>query len=171
MVQYIVGNLPGQVYVNCLLKGTLVKVSEDVWVPIEDLKVGDVVLTHEGIPTKIVETSKDVIVWEDEQSIENKIVFKIPAGRLGATADTFLSFWHRILHQDGEFAGEWRTAAASRIPKAKKDEICPGDGQTTYELYNLHLENQTDTFVVNGGVVVESWSGKAARVKPVFSSA
>jgi hypothetical protein len=170
MVLYQIGYKPGTVFVNCLLKGTLVKVSEDVWIPIEDLKVGDTVLTHEGLASKVTEISKDVIVWEDEQKIENKIVFKIPAGRLGATVDTFLSFWHRILHQDGEFTGEWRTAAASRIPKAKKDEICKSE-QTTYELYNLHLENQTDTFVVNGGVVVESWSGKAARVKPVFSSA
>lgn len=168
MPTYQIGNLSGQVFVNCLLKGTLVKVDATTWVPIESLTVGNSVLTPQGKQVKILEISHDLVVWEEQQPIENKILFKIPAGKLGASSDTFLTFWHKILHQEGEFAGQWRTAAASRIPKAKKEEISPANTDS-YSLYNLRLEDD-EPFVVNGGAIVESWSGKQARVQPLFSS-
>ena len=169
MVQFTLGQLLGNVYVNCLLKGTLVKVSEEDWRPIETLSAGDTVFTHTGSISKIEEISFDRFVWDPSGKNENKIIFKIPAGRLGASQDTFISYWHKILHTEGDLQGQWRTAAASRIPKATQKEVC-ATNDLLVELYNLRLENPEHTFVVNGGVVVESWSGKSSRIDPLFSA-
>jgi hypothetical protein len=126
-------------------------------VPIEDLREGDFVLTRKGKLSRVTAISLDSVQWLDNQPNENAIVFKIPAGQLGAKMDCYISFWHRVWHKEA-----WHTAASLGIAKATREEICT-DGTDVYRLYNLALEDPEDDFVICGGVKVEAWSGKAPR--------
>ncbi len=156
MPTFNIAFLLGPIFVNCILEGMPVNTPSGL-VPIEDLREGDFVLTKDGRLSRITKTSCDVIAWKDEKQTENEIVFKIPAGQLGAKMDCYLSYWHRVWHKD-----EWHTAASLGLAKATKGEVCT-DGSGKYRLYNLALENEEDDFVICGGVKVEAWSGKDPR--------
>lgn len=154
------GTVSGTVFVNCILEGmTVCTPGGDI--PIEQLRTGDIIFTHNGTLSTIKDISLDSIVWSDNPKNTNEILFKIPAGQLGARSDCFLSYWHRVWHKN-----EWRTAASLGLAKAKKHEVCSADS-SIYRLYNLALESG-DNFVVCGGVKVESWSGKMPRVTGGF---
>lgn len=153
--------VPGLVFVNCILEGMPVRTpSGDI--PIEQLRVGDLVFTRTGAMAYIKDISVDTCTWKDVPDNDNTIVFKIPKGQLGAKQDAFISYWHRIWHKE-----EWKTAAGIGLAKAKKEEICK-DESGKYHLFNLALEGTEDSFIICGGVKVESWSGKIPRVTGGF---
>lgn len=161
---YTIGEINGNLFVNCILENAMVKTPAGP-VPVQELREGDFVLSHLGTAVRITATSCDTITWSDNQTNENAIVFKVPAGELGAKEDAFVSYWHRILHR-----GEWRTAASLGLAKATKEECC-APGENVYRLYNLAVEDPEENgFVIAGGCAVESWSGKAPRAVNLFKN-
>jgi hypothetical protein len=87
--------------------------------------------------------------------MNNKAIFRVDAGTLGATTPVYLSYWHQVRCADGVM----RPAAASRLPRATKEEIC-APASSVYHLYHIAVEDyQTSHLLVNGGCVVESWCG------------
>jgi len=136
----------------CLLKGTLVK-TQDSYVPIEDLKVGDVVLNHKQEPTKITK-----VIHINLSYIENPIgrevntvVYKIPAGQYGATKDVFLTHHHKFLAN-----GKMVKPVDAGLTRAKPEEFC--DENNKYSVYHLRLEDEYNNhFIVNGDCIVEDW--------------
>ena len=136
----------------CLLKGTLVK-TQDSYVPIEDLKVGDVVLNHKEEPTKITKTTMINLSYiENPVGREvNTIVYKIPAGQYGATKDVFLTHHHKFLAN-----GKMVRPFEAGLKRAEPEEIC--DENKKYTVCHLRLEDEyKNHFIVNGDCIVEDW--------------
>jgi len=136
----------------CLLKGTLVK-TQNSYVPIEDLQVGDLVLNHKHEPTKITKTINQVISYKPilVGNEINRTIYKIPAGEYGATKDLFLTHHHRFLAN-----GKMLKPLEAGLEKAKPEEFC--DEYKKYTVYHLRLEDEyNNNFIVNGDCVVEDW--------------
>jgi hypothetical protein len=143
-------------YVSCLLEGT------QVWtlggyVAIESLKVGDSIRTnHYSIAVTKVGKWKVDLNSEKDRSDLSKKMYKIPAGRFGATSDTFISHYHRILY----YTDEDNSSRGYDIPTHLGLEVASPvdfavDGK--YTLYHLQLAIGNH-FVVNGGCMVEAWN-------------
>lgn len=136
----------------CLLKGTLVK-TQDSYVAIETLRVGDMVLNHKQEPTKITKVINIRFAY-----IENPVgkevsgsIYKIPAGQYGATNDVFLTHYHKFLAN-----GKMVRPCEAGLTRAKPEEIC--DENNRYSVYHLRLEDEyKNHFIVNGDCVVEDW--------------
>jgi hypothetical protein len=138
----------------CLLKGTILYAKDGSRVPIEFIKEGDTVMTVAG-PKKVLEVGHWVVPWEAKTHMNNKAMFRVEKGTLGAEENVYLSYWHQVRCADGVM----RPAAASRLPRAKKEEICE-PGSSVYHLYHVCVEDYaTSHLIVNGGCIVESWSG------------
>lgn len=147
---------PPPIYVSCLLEGTQVW-TLDGYVPIESLKVGDSIRTnHYSIAvTKVGKWKVDLNSEKDRADLGKKM-YKIPAGQFGATSDTFISHYHRILY----YMDEECSSRGYDIPShlglevARPTEFAV-DGK--YTLYHLQLAIGNH-FVVNGGCMVEAWN-------------
>jgi hypothetical protein len=115
---------------------------------IESLALNDIISNHYNEPIKIRKISKTVVKWTENPTLDKK-VFKTPGYQ-----PTYLTGWHRIRRQDGSFLQAYDCG----FPVAKKEEICePGD---TFTIYHLNVDDwKNNHLVVNGGTVVESWSG------------
>jgi hypothetical protein len=138
----------------CLLKGTILYNEDGSRVPIEFIKEGDTVMTVAG-PKKVLEVGHWVVPWEAKTHMNNKAMFRVEKGTLGAEQPVYLSYWHQVRCADGVM----RPAAASRLPRARKDEICE-PGSSVYHLYHVCVEDYANShLIVNGGCTVESWSG------------
>ena len=143
-----VANLGGSPFTACFLKNTKVETPNGPTC-IEDLKVGDLVITSTGASVRI----KNIGNWQINRKTRNKngIVYKIPSGRLGAKEDVFVSYHHQIMLDNGRFVKAYRAS----LPEATIEEI-----GSFYTLYNIQLENyRVNRMIVGGGVVVESWNG------------
>jgi hypothetical protein len=143
-------------YVSCLLEGTQVW-TLDGYVPIESLKVGDSIRTNNYsiAVTKVGKWTVNLNSEKDRADLGKKM-YKIPAGRFGATSDTFISHYHRILY----YLDEECSSRGYDIPSHLGLEVASPvefavDGK--YTLYHLQLAIGNH-FVVNGGCMVEAWN-------------
>lgn len=148
--------VPPSTYVSCLLEGTMVW-TVDGYVPIESLKEGDSIRTnHYSITvTKVGKWKVDLNSEKDRADLGKKM-YKIPAGWYGATSDTFISHYHRILY----YMDEECSSRGYDIPSHLGLEVASPtefsvDGK--YTLYHLQLAIGNH-FVVNGGCMVEAWN-------------
>ena len=147
---------------SCLLEGTLVWTANG-YVPIETLKVGDSIRTkHFYIDiVKVGKWSVDLNQEEDRNDLSKKM-YKIPAGQYGATSDTYISHYHRILVDENP--GSETESRVYHLPTklglgaAEPTEVSMDHGK--YNLYHLQLA-VGNHFVVNGGCMVESWKPNA----------
>ena len=146
----------------CLLEGTLVWTANG-YVPIETLKVGDSIRTkHFYIDiVKVGKWSVDLNQEEDRNDLSKKM-YKIPAGQYGATSDTYISHYHRILVDENP--GSETESRVYHLPTklglgaAEPTEVSMDHGK--YNLYHLQLA-VGNHFVVNGGCMVEAWKPDA----------
>jgi hypothetical protein len=93
---------------------------------------------------------------EKDRADLGKKMYKIPAGQFGATSDTFISHYHRILYyMDEERSSRgYDTPYHLGLDVASPSEFAV-DGK--YTLYHLQLAIGNH-FVVNGGCMVEAWN-------------
>ena len=147
--------------VSCLLEGTLVW-SDDGYVPIETLKVGDSVQTQYYFIsiTKIGKWECDLNKEEDRNDLSKKM-YKIPAGSYGATSDVFISHYHRFMFESGEREDNFNRLMG--IPE--QIGLFPADPSEyskngKYTLYHLEIK-YGNHYMVNGGCRVESWKSTA----------
>ena len=147
--------------VSCLLEGTLVWTPKG-YVPIETLKPGDTIETNKFYIdiVKVGKWTVDLNSEEDRNDLSKKM-YKIPAGRYGATSDTYISHYHRILVD--EHPGSQEESRVYHLPTklglqpAKPSEYVK---EGKYNLYHLQLA-VGNHFVVNGGCMVEAWQPNA----------
>lgn len=143
-------------YVSCLLEGTMVWTLGG-YVAIESLKEGDSIRTKNYLiaVTKVGKWTVDLNSEKDRSDLGKKM-YKIPAGWYGATSDTFISHYHRILY----YMDEDNSSRGYDIPSHLGLEVArpvefAKDGK--YTLYHLQLAIGNH-FVVNGGCMVEAWN-------------
>jgi len=149
---------PSITEVNCLLKGTKVKILGGYKL-IEDIKVGDFILSHKGNLAQVLKTVSWDIKWSETATNESNTVYKIPAGEVGCDEDTYISAYHQIL-----IDGKLVAAKDAGLELARESEV-----GSEFTFYHLHVVNyQENHLVVNGNCIVESWSGLTP--KPVFKS-
>jgi len=134
----------------CLLEGTLVKTPLG-YVPIEILRVGDFVVSHNKTQHKIIKTHKWACTIENKSDITTRI-YKIPAGKQNTNRDLYLSFFHRVYSAcDG-----WLRKPISLGYKEAADSEISNNGK--YNIYHIRIENgEKNHLVVNGGCYVETW--------------
>jgi len=126
--------------ITCLLRGTRI-LTPDGYRLIEDLKIGDTVLTHD-MRSVIIKDIKITSVYGNEKTYPH-IIRK---NTHGAFNDLYLSLGHAVLIDD-----TFIHAYKLDLPMKKRNEL--------YEYYSIRLENYlTDTLVANG-VPVETWAG------------
>jgi hypothetical protein len=131
----------------CLLKGTNILTPRG-FLKIETLIEDDTILNHEKVPVQIRKISKMVITWSKSMPADHW-VFKIPG-----PDPVFLTCWHKIRRPDGTFL----EACYCELPWAWKEEYVEEDG--TFTIYHIHVDDWANNhLIVNGGQVVESWSG------------
>lgn len=149
-------NSPTFIEINCLLKGTKVKILGGYKL-IEDIKVGDFILSHKGKLTQVLKTVSWDIKWSETATNESNTVYKIPVGELGCNENTYISAYHQIL-----IDGNLVAAKDAGLELAKESEV-----GSEFTFYHLNVVNYDENhLVVNGNCVVESWSGLTP--KPVF---
>ena len=144
--------------INCLLKGTRVKILGGYKL-IENIKVGDFILSHKGQLVQVLKTVSWDIKWSETATNESNTVYKIPAAILGCDEDTYISAYHQIL-----IDGKLVAAKDAGLELARESEV--GSEFTFYHLHVVDYEN--NHLVVNGNCIVESWSGLTPKpiVKP-----
>ena len=141
--------------ISCLLEGTRVKTPSG-YTLIEQLRVGDILLSDFGKLTKISKIGRWVEVFEEEPYDDSKVVYKIPKGQYNAENDIFITRYHRFLDP---VSWRLRLPYIAGLTLAKRSEIVRPNSNT-YVLYHIRLENTHDNIVVNGGCVVESWKNE-----------
>lgn len=148
-------NSPSLVEINCLLKGTKVKILGGYKL-IENIKVGDFVLSHKGQLVQVLKTVSWDIKWSETATNESNTVYKIPAGEVGCDEDTFISAYHQIL-----IDGKLIAAKDAGLELAKESEV-----GSEFTFYHLQVVNYAENhLVVNGNCIVESWCGEMAKQK------
>jgi len=97
---------------------------------------------------EIKKISNTLVKWKTNQTLDKEL-FKITNPET-----VFLTSYHKIRGPDGRFL----EAMLSGLPLAKKTEVCSGD---FYEIFHIHVDDwKNNNLIVNGGTVVESWSGE-----------
>jgi hypothetical protein len=134
--------------VPCLLKGTQV-LTPDGYKSIETLSTSDIILNHDKNPMPIKKISNRKIRWEENLS-DDKRIFKIEGPE-----PIYLTGYHKVRLDDGTF----QEAHNCYLPFAKKEEYVDKNGD--FEIYHIHVDDWSNNhLIVNGGKVVESWSGE-----------
>ena len=162
--------------ISCLLKGTKVKTPFG-YINIENLKVGDIVISHLEIPVKIIKKDSWKHVWSNNICKANRVyVIERNSG------NTYLSGYHKYININKKKVtlingkiklnnnvhircdNKLYTPCNSDLRFATKEEICNEYGE--YELFNIQIENyETNYLIVNNGTIVESWDGKYSEEK------
>jgi len=134
--------------VPCLLKGTKI-LTPDGYKAIESLINSDIILNHINRPVPIVKISNRKIKWRENLSDDKKI-FKIDGAE-----PIYLTGYHKVRLEDGTF----QEAHNCYLPYAKKEEYV--DETDCFEIFHIHVDDWSNNhLIVNGGKVVESWSGE-----------
>jgi len=134
---------------HCLLKGTRVKTPRG-YVEIEKIKVGDSIISNLNLSVKVIEVGKWICSKKSEDLVSK--MYKIPAGKLGAKEDVYLSYYHRILIND-----RLDLPVNMGLEEVDRNKIVEED-VNRYTVYNLRVEKgENNLLVVNGGCIVESW--------------
>lgn len=127
-----------QMDVVCLLKGSKIKTPEG-YVAIETLKSGDTILMPNGLEREIIEVPLQTVPNEPHLA-----PYIIPAGKLGATEDLYLSPTHSVFIDgkfiEAQFLGYKRASLPDRA----------------IEYYNISLGGFRDELLDAQGVTIES---------------
>ncbi len=127
-----------QMDVVCLLKGSKIKTPEG-YVQIETLKQGDTILMPNGLEREIVDIPCQTVPNEPHLA-----PYIIPAGKLGATEDLYLSPTHSVFIDgkfiEAQFLGYKRADLTDRF----------------FEYYNISLGGFRDELLDAQGVTIES---------------
>lgn len=154
---YNFNSLTSLIEVACLLEGTKVW-TRNGYVPIETLKEGDSIRTKKFdiAITKVGKWSVDLSNPSDSENLSNKM-YKIPAGRHGATSDVYISHYHRFMFEgepsDDNFKRLMGIPEQVGLQPAPVTEYAK-DGK--YNIYHLQIA-LGNHYIVNGGCLVESW--------------
>ena len=112
---------------------------------VETLNIGDVILTHERKPEKILDISRQIIKWN--KNIPNELrIYRIP-GRF----QSFLTRNHKILVGEKQtFIEPW-----ANYKKAEKRDICSKSGY--YEIFGINIQNhESSHLLINYGKIAVS---------------
>jgi len=138
----------GYVGLSCLLKGTKVRTING-FKKIEELKVGDYVISHLRKPVRIIKTDSWTVKWKQEISKGNRVYVLE-----NLKTKTFISSYHKFMKNNKLVA-----ACDANLRLARKEEIC--NDKNEYELYHIQIEDhEVNHLLVNGDNIVESWDGK-----------
>ncbi len=127
---------------NCFLKGSKILTESNVFVPIEELKDGDVIRTTYGT-TKILK-----VLYRHVAGTHENLPYKIPKDFYSPTfplEDTLLSPLHCIFHNN-----EWFCMCKSNF---QKDESYLGK---TLTYYHLLTEDYYKDFIICNNLVSET---------------
>jgi len=137
---------------SCLLKGTKIRtkiISLNCHKKIEDIKVGDDIISHLKVPVKVIKTNNWKLKWSENITKENKVYVLE-----NNNTKTFLSAYHRFMQNN-----KMIYACNANLRLARKEEIC--DENDEYELFHIQVEDHTKhNLLVNNDNIVESWDGQ-----------
>lgn len=164
IVQYRLGNngsittlnpssLSG-VYMNfaCFLRNTPI-LTPSGYVPIENLKRGDVVVSKDGMECKVFKLTRATVPKNGLS-----LPYLIPKGYAGAIQDLWLSEGHAFMDENGNYT----KPKAAKLRQMTIDET---EGNTV-DYFNIYLDNvkkgecRRDFYVIAGGLKAESFSLK-----------
>jgi len=132
---------------SCLLKGTKVRTIEG-YKNIENIKVGDYVISDKRVPKKVIKIHNWNIKWK-KNILERNRIYIIENYK----TKTYLSAYHKFMKDNKMVA-----ACNGKLRVARKEEIC--DKNDEYKLYHIQIEDHKDHhLLVNGDNIVESWDG------------
>jgi len=138
---------------SCLLKGTKL-LTPDGYRNIEDLKVGDYIVSNLAENISILKIASWTLNWHNNLEILDSRIYKIPSGKYGTREDTFITGLHRIRMDDGSLV----CLKDLGLSLAEKAEICDKHGN--YTICHINVENwEKNDLIINGICLVESWSG------------
>ena len=138
---------------SCLLKGTKVRAING-FKKIEELKVGDYVISHLRKPVRVIKTDSWTVKWKQEISKGNRVYVLE-----NSKTKTFISSYHKFMRNDKLVA-----ACDANLRLARKEEIC--NEKDEYELFHIQIEDhEINHLLVNGDNIVESWDGKFSDEK------
>ena len=131
----------------CLLKGTKVKTING-YKKIEDINVGDYVISDKRVPKRVIKVHNWNIKWTTNAFEKNKI-YVIENHK----TKTYISGFHKFMKDN-----KMIFAFDGKLRVARKEEIC--DENDEYKLYHIQIEDHIDHhLLVNGDNIVESWNG------------
>jgi len=132
----------------CLLKGTKVRTIQG-FKNIENIKVGDFIISQLRVPVKVIKTHNWKIKWSNQMHKASKVYVLE-----NYKSKTFLSSYHKYMVDN-----EMVCACNSNLRLARKEEIC--DKNNEYELFHIQVDDhEKHHLLVNGDNIVESWDGK-----------
>jgi hypothetical protein len=132
----------------CLLKGTKVRTIQG-FKNIENIKVGDFIISHLRVPVRVIKTHNWKVKWSNKMHKASKVYVLE-----NYKSKTFLSSYHKLMVDN-----EMVCACNSDLRLARKEEIC--DKNNEYELFHIQVEDhENNHLLVNGDNIVESWDGK-----------
>ena len=138
----------------CLIQGTMVRTPTSL-VPIESLQIGDIVLNQHYKPVKITKITNRKIQYQSnpiESRALSDVIYTIPAGKLGANSNVYLTKHHQFMIEDGSM----KKPEEYGLRRAEPSEICDASGH--YIVHHLRLEDSYNNhFIVNGNCIVEDW--------------
>ncbi len=129
--------------IPCLMKGTKILMHDNSYKLIEDIFVGDQLLTHDNRITKVQKKTHYNVI-----GINENCPFVIKKGTFGAFENLYLSPGHSILVED------YFIASDNRLLKLEKDL-----NFNKIEYYNLQVTNFYNDTIIANGVIVETWDG------------
>jgi len=137
--------------VNCILRGTKI-LTVTGYVPIENVKVGDFIVTHDGREKEVIKTYHlSAMHSQDTQCII------IKKGTFGAIEDLYISKNHAILIGN-EFITPYGKSDFEGTFELVKDK-------SHYTYYSLMTDDFLADSLVANGVPIETWGGYKPGVK------
>lgn len=151
--------------VPCFTKGTLINTSEGVF-PIETLRTGDMVYTHDHGYQKIKWIGCRKLSCLDLERAPHLLPIRISAHALGPdlpTTDLLVSPQHRVLVRSKiamRVSGEKEVLIAAKH-LTERDGICVEEGLISVTYYHFLFENH-ELVIANGTLVESLYTGKQA---------
>lgn len=135
-------------FTSCLLSGTRVQTPNGP-VPIESVRVGDMVLNHKKEAVRVIEIGSGTHNVATARKLDT--IYTIPQNQYGAKSAVYLTKGHRVLTKHGNLVLPEKLGFLPAHPS----EYCDSEGN--YTVYHLRLDDSESSIVVNGGCAVESW--------------
>jgi hypothetical protein len=138
---------------ECFVEGTRITLGDLSSKAIEDIKVGDVVRTHDGRNVSVTALYR-VAANLDANPAARPVC--VPSGERGATANLYVTKRHGLVVSDPSKALGWDLVPAGNLFAPNDAALPPHLLSGTIFYYHLMLPKDTDTLLANG-VATESW--------------